>query len=277
MKPGFIKGNFLEMTNPKIRKAYTIYEKKNRFLHIKLREITDAKLKYKDPKDRLEANRQKTAIKEKNELRNKLNEQRNKLIEELKEKIKKIEFDRVTDRSIRQEKQLVAQLSKINSSAYQDLLLNIFNKMDDIYDEVQINHSVRLSYLDYIKEKKWKKVDMSNFEWVSIQNFWCVNGKYLSRKNFNESSFNKVLGSNEPKNQASQTPSDKMSKWLAGSQKESKKVFSFKNPPRTFGFVNPDIITLDQMKERLENVWGKENDTWKFIKGDYILKELLGD
>ncbi len=126
---------------------------------------------------------------------------------------------------------------------------------------------------DYVQDKKWKRANQDGFKWVSIQNLWCVNGKYLSRKSPNESSFNKVLGRKEPKNQASQTPSDNTSKWLAGSQKESKKVFSFKNPPRTFGFVNPDIIDFNQMKKRLEEVWSKEND-WKFLTGEDILKEI---
>ena len=129
---------------------------------------------------------------------------------------------------------------------------------------------------DYAKDEKWRKMDQDNFKWASIQNFWCVNGRYLSRKNSNESSFNKVLGREEPKNQASQTPSDKIPKWLAGSQKESKKVFSFKNPPRTFGFVNRTLIDFKQMKQRLEEVWVNEKENnWKFLTGNEIISEIL--
>lgn len=127
---------------------------------------------------------------------------------------------------------------------------------------------------NYVKDEKWRKVDQSNFKWVSIQNFWCVNGKYLSRKSANESSFNKVLGRKEQKKWASQTPSDNISKWLSGSQRESKKVFSFKNPPRTFGFVNPDIVNFEQIKERLKSVWGEGND-WQLLTGNDILNDLL--
>ena len=126
----------------------------------------------------------------------------------------------------------------------------------------------------YVKSKRWKKdIDQNDFAWVSIKNFWCVNGKYLARENNNNSSFNKVLG--RKKYRANQLINNNdASKWLAGSQKMSKKVFSFKNPPRTFGFVKPDIIDFEQMKKRLEDVWGDENN-WKFIQGDKILESLV--
>lgn len=128
----------------------------------------------------------------------------------------------------------------------------------------------------YVRDNRWKKTQKDSFAWVSIQNFWCVNGKYLCRKNANESSFNKVLGRKEPKNTSSQLEktNDKVSKWLAGSQQESKKVFSFKNPPRTFGFVNPDIVNFEQMKKQLKSVWGNENN-WKFLEGDDIVNSLI--
>jgi len=151
-----------------------------------------------------------------------------------------------------------------------------FGLIKIIESELEQFSSTNKKLEEYAIDEKWKKVNQEKFKWVSIQHFWCVNGKYLSRRSFSESSFNKVLGRKEPKNQASQTPSDNASKWLAGSQKESKKVFSFKNPSRTFGFVNPDIIDFNQIKKRLEEVWGEKND-WKFITKDNILKELLGE
>lgn len=129
----------------------------------------------------------------------------------------------------------------------------------------------------YVRDNRWREPQKDDsFAWASIQNFWCVNGKYLYRENVNESSFNKVLGRKESKNISFQLEktNDKVSKWLAGSQQESKKVFSFKNPPRTFGFVKPDIVNFEQMKERLKSVWGNENN-WKFLKGDDIVDSLI--
>lgn len=63
--------------------------------------------------------------------------------------------------------------------------------------------------------------------------------------------------------------------WLAGSQQESKKVFSFKNPARTFGFVKPGLINHETMKQRLEKVW--ENKDWKFLCGEEIIKQLFAE
>ena len=128
----------------------------------------------------------------------------------------------------------------------------------------------------FVKNERWRKLEQDRVAWVSIQNFWCVKGKYLSRKDNSTSSFNKVLGRKEQKNRGAQLDNrtDEVAKWLAGSQQGSKKVFSFKNPPRTFGFVNPDIINFKQMKKRLENIWGNENN-WIFLKGNNILSSLM--
>ena len=108
-----------------------------------------------------------------------------------------------------------------------------------------------------------------------MQYFWCVNGKYLGRKDNNKSTFNQVLGRQEAKNQAQQLAvhNDGISKWLAGSQQESKKVFSFKNPARTFGFVKPELIDFNTMKQRLTNAWGQNG--WNFLTGDKIIVQLF--
>ena len=95
---------------------------------------------------------------------------------------------------------------------------------------------------------KWRKLDNGEFAWASLQHFWCVNGKYLGRQDNNKSTFNQVIGRSEPKQQSGQNHS-----WIAGRrpdrsnniEAESKKVFSFKNPPRTFGFVKPGLIDFD--------------------------------
>ncbi len=123
---------------------------------------------------------------------------------------------------------------------------------------------------------KWRNIDRGDFAWASLQRFWCVNGRYLGRQG-NESTFNQVLGRRVAKNQGQRlvNPNDEISKWLAGSQQESKKVFSFKHPARTFGFVNPRLIDFDfdAMKQRLQGVWGK--DGWEFLAGEEIIDQLL--
>lgn len=121
---------------------------------------------------------------------------------------------------------------------------------------------------------KWLKLNHGEFAWASLQNFWCVNGKYLGRKDNNKSTFNQVLGRQEAKNQGQQLANrnDGIARWLAGSQQKSKKVFSFKNPARTFGFVTPNLIDFAEMKKRLREAWSDLDD---FREGPAILDDLL--
>ena len=103
-----------------------------------------------------------------------------------------------------------------------------------------------------------------------------MNGQTLTRQGNNTSSFNRVIKRPEPKQQSSQGDS-----WLAGYrpnprrkiEAESKKVFSFKKPARTFGFVKPGLIEFEEMRKRLEDVWGQ--DGWQFLTGDAILGQLF--
>lgn len=121
----------------------------------------------------------------------------------------------------------------------------------------------------------WGKLDHGEFAWASLQRFWCVNGKYLGRQDNNRSTFNRVLGRQEAKNQGQQlaNSNDGITEWLAGSQQNSKKIFSFRNPARTFGFIKPGLIDFDAMKQRLQDVWGK--DGWEFLTGKKIIAQLF--
>lgn len=155
---------------------------------------------------------------------------------------------------------------------------------------------------EYVCEERWRKpapkMEEADFSWASLKHFWFVSGKTLSRENTSQSSYNKVLGRKESKrccdcekihNPPSKCPqtkrhpkreseqlingSDQVARWLAGSQQESKKVFSFKNPARTFGFVKPGLIDFDTMKQRLANAWGPNG--WNFLNGDEIISQLF--
>lgn len=133
----------------------------------------------------------------------------------------------------------------------------------------------------YVKRDTWRKVDDRGSAWATLSNFWCVNGKYLARRNGNTSAFNKVLGRKEPKNQAQQLGDNSATAtWLAGKQQESKKVFSFKDPARTFGFVKPGTIDFDAMRKRLKGSWPKNGEGQGFKdaemqEGTQILEALL--
>jgi CRISPR type III-B/RAMP module RAMP protein Cmr1 len=129
-----------------------------------------------------------------------------------------------------------------------------------------------------------------DFAWASLANFWCVKGQkgqYLARKSPNKSSFNQVVGRQEPKNQGRQLRdgATEFDRWLAGCQRESKKVFSFKEPSkarRIFGFVNPTLqdsnqrpLDFNEVRRRLREVWSEFQDS-ELLEGGTILQRLLG-
>ncbi len=140
----------------------------------------------------------------------------------------------------------------------------------------------------YLKEKEWRKADHDDFAWASLKNFWFVNKKYLARKDAEHSTFNRVVGREESKDRSQfLSENNKINRWLSGwrpvgrrnaanqeQQNESKKVFSFKNPARTFGFVKPGLIEFKDIKKRLKDAWSDFSDD-KFQVGEQILNELL--
>lgn len=144
----------------------------------------------------------------------------------------------------------------------------------------------------YVNHVRWRRVNHDGFAWASLDNFWCVKGRYLARKGPNVSSYNYVIGRPEPKSQSSQGDS-----WIAGRRPnqaqgilpESKKVFSFKDPKearRTFGFVESEE-GFAQVREKLEGLKSgagnrKLDPGWRdfsfeneFRTKECILSELL--
>jgi CRISPR-associated protein Cmr1 len=130
---------------------------------------------------------------------------------------------------------------------------------------------------------------------------WCVKSRYLARETTTTSSFNRVVGRKEskecrdcgaahdpprkcgktrrhPRRYSEQLASNKdgFSRWLAGGRGESKKVFSFREPARTFGFVRSDG-EFDTVRTRLDAVWRADGFTAKeFLRGGVILDAILG-
>ena len=129
----------------------------------------------------------------------------------------------------------------------------------------------------YVAESRWRR-DLSDapFSWASLQNFWCVKGRYLARQDANTSTFNRVIGRPEPKSRSQGGDS-----WLAGRRAqqnqpaESKKVFSFKHRQEgrcTFGFVKPDTVSFDEIRRRLTRAWS--TPAFQFKTAEDILQEL---
>jgi CRISPR-associated protein Cmr1 len=148
----------------------------------------------------------------------------------------------------------------------------------------------------YVQSAKWRQVAMAEAGWASLQNFWFVDKRYLTRTSATNSSFNSVVGRDErktcidcgdvhpprkkcpqtkkhPRRYSDRAPNDESGRWLAGDRRESKKVFSFKNPPRTFGFVKPGTVEFADIENRLKQAW-PDLDDHEFLTGEDILDRL---
>lgn len=145
----------------------------------------------------------------------------------------------------------------------------------------EVPHKTHEQLKGYAGGSSWPKPNHGDAAWASLAHFWCVKCKYLARQHQNCSTFNRVLGRREQKHQGQQLANrnEGIARWLAGSQRESKKVFSFKNPGsarRTFGFVQ-DPDKLDEMRQRLrDKAWEGLRDD-EFLTGEAILRKLLGE
>jgi CRISPR-associated protein Cmr1 len=108
----------------------------------------------------------------------------------------------------------------------------------------------------YVRSRHWRRVEHGQFGWASLSTFWFIRDCFLNRKQFKS-----LLRAN---------------RWLAGTPGVSRKVFSFREPRRTFGFVNPDCgLALNEMQQRVKKAWpALVND--EFVTGSTILKQLLG-
>lgn len=166
----------------------------------------------------------------------------------------------------------------------------------------------------YARDSRWRRAPQNGFDWASLTNFWSVPKWHLARQAADSSTFNAVLNRKQSKTcrdcGAVHDPPTRCSKtqrhpkrhseemavgasagdtWLAGDQRVSKKIFSFKSPARTYGFVNPhgqqESITLNDIKTRLGKAWQQtvveeevaESDATRIqlLTGSKILERFL--
>jgi len=151
----------------------------------------------------------------------------------------------------------------------------------------------------YVTSDKWRKGDhqyrdkegkVHDYSWASLSNFWCVKGKYLARQDAATSTFNVIIGRKQDKSEKErqgkriirwsdflENRNDEVSRWLAGKQQESKRVFSFRYPQgaRTFGFVKPGRVDFEETKKRLTQAWQDFKPDEEFLTGEQIIAELF--
>ncbi|PMP81847.1 MAG: type III-B CRISPR module RAMP protein Cmr1 [Caldisericum exile] len=121
-------------------------------------------------------------------------------------------------------------------------------------------------YLKYNKDAL-KKENTSN--WFNFAFYWIIDKSYLNHKQIN------VIVKRNPNNPKNyDQKADEFDKWLGrelSSEKSvSKKIFSFKNPYKVFGYVK-NKEELEEVKKRIQNVLNNEIN---FKTGEKILGEL---
>lgn len=114
-----------------------------------------------------------------------------------------------------------------------------------------------------------KKPAVNGAAWASCSNMWFVDGEHLTRTSDTASTFNKVLGRPEAKSSAAGGDS-----WRAGSRGVSKKIFSFKSPARTFGFVQ-QTSEFDGVRNELRHIWNQPAASDWFVSGDALVSRLF--
>lgn len=173
--------------------------------------------------------------------------------------------------------------NKYNENSYLHMASSKTLTPEDISNKLEECRKLISSYCkSYPYENKDKK-----YFWASLKNLWFLKNKYLTRVDDNTCIFNEVIERNQGKRHDRNEDS-----WLAGKMAiknkvdtESKKVFSFKSTPRTFGFINPDgsekdRITFESIKDRLQEIkWEKTQQTkfcdLELITGSQIIDMLF--
>ena len=118
------------------------------------------------------------------------------------------------------------------------------------------------SWLEENKEKLGKK---NKSEWFNFKFYWIVKDEYLSRDQIN-----RIVRRNPSDPRRYLSNATDFDRWLGGKIGESKKIFSFCNPKRVFGYVR-NSNELEEIKKRLENELGTPLN---FKTGEEILEGL---
>ena len=128
------------------------------------------------------------------------------------------------------------------------------------------------TFSDINKVKTWLKRNKEaigkekDLNWFNFRFYWIVEGRYLTREQINK------IVKRDPKNPKNYIlKADEFDKWLGGYIGVSKKIFSFDNPQKVFGYVRKDC-ELNVIYNRIKEILG-ENIIFK--KGYNILEEMI--
>ena len=125
-------------------------------------------------------------------------------------------------------------------------------------------------FADIDKVKTWLEGNKrelkkeNNKEWFNFRFYWIVDGVYLNRKQINE-----IVG-RDPNTGRYTEKADEFDRWLGGEIGVTKKIFSFKNPSKVFGYVR-ERDEIEKIRKKIENLLGLSIN---FKTGEEILEGL---
>jgi len=114
-------------------------------------------------------------------------------------------------------------------------------------------------------EKNKRKLEKENdYEWFNFKFYWIVKGRYLNRQQMNKTV------KRDPNTGRYTRNAGEFDRWLGGEIGTTKKIFSFKNQKKVFGYVR-NLEEIKEIRRRLESVL---YHSINFRTGEEILEEL---
>ena len=127
------------------------------------------------------------------------------------------------------------------------------------------SESTKEKVVNWLKNNK-KKLNKDNNQWFDFKWYWIIEEYYLNNDQMNES----VNRSKENPKEYDDHKANEFDKWLGGDLGVSKKIFSFRESNKTFGYVRKEE-EIDQIKKKnLKTIMKGIN----FTTGKEILERL---
>ena len=117
----------------------------------------------------------------------------------------------------------------------------------------------------WLEENRRKLRKRNDPNWFNFKFYWIVKDECLNRDQMN-----RIVKRNPSNPKRYLIDATDFDRWLGGRIGESKKIFSFRNPKRVFGYVRSSE-ELEEIKKRIENELGAPLN---FRTGEEILEEL---
>lgn len=127
------------------------------------------------------------------------------------------------------------------------------------------SESTKEKVVNWLKNNR-KKLNRDNNQWFDFKWYWIIEGHYLNKDQMNES----VTRSMENPMEYDDHKANEFDKWLGGDLGVSKKIFSFRESNKTFGYVRKeeeiDLIKKKNLKTIMTDI--------NFTTGKEILERL---